>query len=136
MPHRAVVLFNLGPPFGGFRAAVRPGFIGLDNVAAFEALERAIGNAYTLMSAHPPDAWGQLSAADSFRAAVPRLEDREGVVDVTGDATNEAAGDVVLRAFLPFPLWPFGGWAVYEGWHRGVDGVWTPFTQEELAELW
>ena len=142
MSLRVVVLFNLGPPFGGFRAAARvpgsrlPGLLGLDNAAAFEALEQAIQQAFVFLQAHPPDSWRKLASADSFRASVPRLDDREGAIDVTGDATNDAAGEVMLRAFLSFPKWPLGGWAVYEAWHRDLDGVWTPFDEDELAGIW
>ena len=135
-PVRIVVFFNIGPPFAGFRAAGRPGMLGLDNAAAFEALEHAIQKAFVLLRAHPPSAWQELAAGDSFRATIPRFENREGVIDVTGDATHDEAGDVVLRAFIPFSLWPLGGWAVYEAWHLGTDGVWTPLSHEELATLW
>jgi hypothetical protein len=41
---RRVVLFNIGPPFGGFRFAVRPGAFGLDSPEAARALEQAVAN--------------------------------------------------------------------------------------------
>lgn len=135
MPLRAVVLLNIGPAFGGFRLAARPGVIGLDDPAAFAALESAIEAAYTLLSAHPPSRWPAL-AGPGFASATPRLGEREGAIDCTVTATDDTAGEVWLRAWLPFAPWPLGGWAVYEGRHRAADGTWTPFSPEELAALW
>lgn len=132
---RIVVLFNVGPPFGGFRIAA-PGLFGLDDPAVYETLEKATHEAFELLRAHPPSAWSQLAAGESFRAAVPLFEGREGAIDVTGDATDDAAGAVVLRAFLPFAAWPLGGWAFYQAWNRGADGDWTPLSQDALAALW
>ncbi len=136
MPLRTVVLFNVGPPFGGFRLAVAPGVFGLNSPAAFEALERALGRAVHELRAHPPDTWVRLCEQGLGAESVPRLGDREGVVDLTGNAANDTAGDVALRAFLPFAAWPLGGWAVYDAWHRSADGVWTPFGHDELTRLW
>ena len=59
------------------------------------------------------------------------LGERYGFVDFTID--ND---DVVMRAHYPFRIWPLGGWAVFEGWHRDADGKWVPFTEDELAILW
>ncbi len=135
MPVRAVILLNVGPPFGGFRLAARPGMLGLDYPDAFVALERAIERAYTLLSAHRPADWPTI-AQTGFDLAIPRLGEREGFIDFTGSAMSDEAGEVVARACFPFPAWPFGGWVVYEGRHRALDGTWTPFTTEELTRLW
>ena len=136
MSHRAVILFNIGPPFGGFRVAVRPGAFGLNNPAAFAALDAAIQEALSSLSAHPPSSWPGLHASGALAPTPPRFDGREGAIDVTGDATDDAAGDIVMRAFLPFPRWPLGGWAAYEAWHRDSSGMWTPFSEEELAIVW
>jgi hypothetical protein len=133
---RIIILFNLGPPFGGFRIAARAGLLGFDNPAAFLALERAIDTAYTLLRAQPPDTWQQLAADDSFAAAIPSHDGRAGVIDLTGDGVTSTPGVVLVRAFLPFRFWPLGGWAVYGAWHRGTDGTWTPFSEEEMAGVW
>lgn len=135
MPVRGVVLFNLDAPFGGFRAAGPPGLFGLDDPKAFAVLERAIESAFTLFSAHQPADWPVI-APTGFAAAVPCLEDREGFIDYCGSAVTEGHGEVILRACLPFRAWPLGGWVVFEGRHRALDGSWRPFTPEELAELW
>ena len=136
MSQRAVVLFNLGPPFGGFRTAVHPGVFGLNNPAAFAALDEAIQEAFSLLSAHPPDSWPDLHASGALAMTPPRFEGREGVIDVAGDAIDDAAGEIVMRAFLPFSKWRLGGWAVYEAWHRDPDGTWDPFSDHELASVW
>lgn len=135
MPIRSVVLLNLGAPFGGFRVAGRPGLFGLDDPRAFAVLERAIESAFTLLSAHQPAEWPEI-APTGFAAAVPRLEDCEGFIDCCGSALTEGHGEVILRACLPFRAWPLGGWVVFEGRHRALDGSWRPFTPDELAELW
>jgi hypothetical protein len=134
-PIRAVVLFNLGPAFGGFRVAVPPGTYGLDHPEAFEALEDAIDKAYALLAVLPPERWRGLSK-DAYDMALPRLDDRVGVIHGSGTATSDAAGAVVLRASFPFRFWPLGGWVVYDGRHRSLNGTWSRFTHEELDECW
>jgi hypothetical protein len=77
MPIRVVVLLNLGPLFGGFRFATRPGMFGLDAPRAFAVLERSVESAFTLLSAHDPADWAAL-APTGFDAALPRLEENIG----------------------------------------------------------
>jgi len=137
VPVRAVIFLSLGPPFGGFRIAGRPGLFGLDNPRAFQTLERSIEGTYTLLSAHRPADWMGIAQTETgFEAAAPRLGERTGFVDCTGDAMTDETGKVILRACFPFRWWPLGGWVVYEGRHRALDGTWTPFTADELAKLW
>jgi hypothetical protein len=135
MPIRVVVLFNFGPLFGGFRFATRPGMFGLDDPLAFAVLERSVESAFTLLSAHDPADWAEVTPT-GFDVAIPRLEGREGYIDGLGDGCISGVGEIILRACLPFQGWPLGGWVVYEGRHRAPDGTWTSFTAEELAEVW
>jgi hypothetical protein len=136
MWHRAVVIFNIGPPFGGFRMAVRPGMFRLDHPAVFTVLEEAVQTAFSTLSRHSPDTWPQLHAAGELTAIPPRFDGREGMIDVTGNPADTSGGELVLRAFLPFSGWPLGGWAVYAAWHRQPDGTWSPFSEKELASVW
>jgi hypothetical protein len=46
---------------------------------------------------------------------VPRLGDQAGVIDVTGDATSDTPGDVVVRGLLPFQAWAVGGGSCTKG---------------------
>lgn len=136
MPIRAIVLFNIGSPFGGLRLALAPGFLGIDHPEAFEALEGAIDDTYKVLGATRPDAWPEL-ASSGYGPVPPRLGKREGFVDVAVGADDGGPGDEVLaRACLPFRLWPLGGWVAYDGRRRSAHGTWTPFSDEELAELW
>jgi hypothetical protein len=135
MPLRAVVLFGVGPAFGGFRIALRAGSLGLDHPLAFQELERAVMRAQSLLMPHPPEAWPGMGEA-AFRAAVPRLGGHEGTLDVMGSATSHVDGEVLLRASLPLRGWPFGRWVVYEGWHRTGTGTWSLFTADELQDVW
>ena len=132
MPIRTVVLFVLGDAFGGFRMAVQPGVLGLNNLGAFQALESMIHDVQNHLSFHPPSAWPKIAAS----VARPQLDGREIIIDLTGDAGDDRDGDVVMRACLPFQVWPLGGWVVYEGWHRTKDGSWTEFAEKKLAEVW
>lgn len=135
MPLRSVILFNLGPPFGGFRLAVNPRLLGMEDHAAFPALEEAIATAFTLLAAHQPSSWPSV-AQEAFAAATPCLGGREGVIDCTSNASDQETGEVVLRAFLSFPGWPLGGWAVFDAQHRTAEGIWIPFTSDELQIWW
>jgi hypothetical protein len=132
MPIRSVVLFNVGPPFGGFRLAVHPGVFGLNDTSAFDALEDALVACHAALRSRPPSTWHDLPEA-MFE---PDIRGRRASIDVTGDVTDTAGGDLVARARLPFQTWPFGGWVVHEGWHRAADGSWSPFTDGELARVW
>ena len=132
MPVRSVLLFNLGPPFGGLRLAVRPGLFGLNEPSAFEALEHAIAAVQDVLRSHPPNTWHDLPNT----VFEPHIQDRTASIDVTGDVTDTTVATVVLRARLPFRGWPFGGWVVHEGWQCAADGSWTPFTDEALADVW
>ena len=76
------------------------------------------------------------ASREKFRAALPRVDGREGFIDATGDATDDTEGDVLLRTFLPFAHWPMGGWAVYAGWRRRADGVCKPLRHDRLMTLW
>jgi hypothetical protein len=136
MSHRSIVLLSLGPPLGGFRIAVDPGLIGLNDAAPFGSLERAVSNLQSVLAAHPPDTWQRLARSDAVIGdAGDLLAARRGALDLACDPTS-TTGDVVIRASLAFRIWPFGGWAVHQAWHREADGRWVPFTDEELAELW
>ena len=136
MPLRTVVLFTIGEPLGGFRMAFAPGIFGLNNVQAFTALERTLQALKSVLSVHPPDTWQRISEGDALELAeVMDFGEREGFIDFTTDVTKSKC-EVVLRAFLPFRIWPFGGWAVYAGWHRNGEEAWVPFSQDELATLW
>jgi len=132
MPVRSVVLFNLGPPFGGLRLAVRPGFLGLDAPSAFGALEEAIAAVRDTLRSRPPSAWYDLPDT----VFEPHIQDRKASLDITGDVTDTTVAKVVVRALLPFRGWPFGGWVVHEGWQCAADGSWTPFTEDALADVW
>jgi hypothetical protein len=132
VPIRTVVLFNLGDAFGGFRMAVRPGLFGLNDPDAFLALESTIHDVQQSLSFHPPSRWPAIAAS----VARPQINGREASVDLIGDAADDRDGDVVMRAYLPFHLWPLGGWVVYEAWRRTSDGSWASFGEEKLAEMW
>lgn len=136
MPQRVVLIFNIGPPFGNFRIAMRPGVFGVDHPAAFDALEEAIEEAFSILSFHSPDAWPELHAAGDVTLPPPRFDGREGVLNIAGNPSDASGGWVVMRAMLPFSGWPPGGWAVYEAWHYEPDGTWNAFSEEELETVW
>ena len=135
MSVRAVVFFNFGPPFGGFRLAASPEDAGLDFPEGFNALERAVERAYTLLSHYPPGSWPQLARRED-PMLVARLGHREIVLDVIWDPSDDPPATVLVRAWLPFRAWPFGGWVVYEGRRRAPDGTWTPLSPEEVSRFW
>jgi hypothetical protein len=131
-----VVLFGLGPAFGGFRIAGRPGFIfGLNHPVAFNALEQALDAAQGILRSLAPKDWAALTEAELERV-LPWCDGRKGEIELGGQSFEDRSGEVVARTFLPFRYWPFGGWAVYEGWRRSADGTWAQFSDEESMQLW
>lgn len=133
MPIRGIVLFHIGGPFTGFQIRPpRPGMLGPDDSDVYRALELAIADMHKVLVSQPPTAWSRLAEA----AAVPRISGRKVKLDLASTAANDLDGDVIARAWLPFRAWPFGGWVVFEGWHRTREGSWTEFTAEELEKIW
>ena len=116
--------------------ATRPRLVfGFDHPIAFAVLEQALETAKSFLSPFSPQEWGGLPEAQ-LRALRPRWNGLEGGIDFAGEAFESGVGEVVARAFLPFRYWPLGGWAVYDGWRRSADGVWTPLGHEEAMQLW
>ena len=102
----------------------------------FSVLERIVQKACSAISAYPAETWQRLTESDALAEAIEEdLDERHGVVDFTTNV-DDPASDVVMRVFFPFRIWPLGGWAVYEGWHRNAGAKWVRFTQDELAKLW
>ena len=136
MAIRVLILFDPRSPFGGFRIAMGPGLVGASDCAAFRALERAVHNLRSVLAAYPPDTWPRLARSEAaIGDAADFFEGRPGFIDLNCDFSCPT-GDLVVRALLPFRRWPFGGWAVYDAWHREADGSWVPFGEDELNELW
>ena len=135
-PIRILVLFNLGPPFGGLRLAVHPAVFGVRDAEPYrnlEALVRAIFTRLEPMAAEPWSRVGEVLAADLELRA---LSARAGVVDFGRREDPDGTRHVVARGFVPFRLWPLGGWAVYDGRHFGSSGDVSPYTEEELGVIW
>jgi hypothetical protein len=136
MPVRSVVLFNLGPPFGGFRSAVRPGALGLDHPEAFAAIESALVQSFQRLSKTPFAEWKQLAREPASEQLVPRLGTRTGLIDFSVAQDSDGTRHLLARGILPFPYWPLGGWVVHDGRHFRPGGDVTPYTPEELAPVW
>jgi hypothetical protein len=104
MSHRSIVLLSLGPPLGGFRIAVDPGLIGLNDAAPFGSLERAVSNLQSVLAAHPPDTWPRLVLSDAaIRDAADLLAGRSGALDLACDPTS-TTGDAVIGASVAFRI--------------------------------
>ena len=133
---RTVVLFNLGPSFGGVRMAVRPGTLGLDDAEAFAAIEAVLSATFARIEQNPNDEWSRLRERLTSDASLPSFGARSGSIEFTGGEDLDGTRHLIARCFLPFRAWPLGGWAVYDGRLFAVGGKVTPFTQEELGEVW
>jgi hypothetical protein len=135
-PLRRVVLFNLGPPFGGFRMSIQPRALGLANAEAFTVLEAVVKASFARVEQVAWTEWSTLREQLDSDAALKVLSPRPGFVDFHRHDDPDGTRHLVARAFLPFPAWPLGGWAVYDGRHFTLAGGATPFTEAELDEVW
>ena len=134
---RGILLLHGGPAIGGWRVGMRAGAFGIDNEEAYRALESAMTRAVEILGPLPLGSWKSAQAELRSRAT-PRHEGRSGSVDLQflSKETSGEAGTLVLRAILPFRLWPWGGWAAYCAWHRSERGELRPVEREELNNLW
>ena len=133
MSIKGTVWFQIGGPFGGFRfgpplhwkhAAEKPDI--------FRALEWAIMEAYKTLRPHPPTEWQRFAE----NAIPPSIKGRRVKLNIECYLMDNNDGVVLMRAFLSFRAWPFGGWVVYEGWCRTQAGEWTRLPAEELEDQW
>jgi hypothetical protein len=131
-----VVLFNFGPPFGGFRCAVRPGAFGLNHPDAFAAIEGALATSFAHLAHTPFERWAQLGQELLSEQLVPHLGDHTGLIDFSFTQDTDRTRHLLARGFFSFRYWPLGGWVVHDGRHFSPDGEVTPFTADELAPVW
>ena len=116
--------------------AVHPGTLGLDNAEAFAAIETVLSATLARIEQNPGDDWARLREQLTSDTSLPRFGARPGFIDFTGGEDPDGTRHLIARGFLPFRAWPLGGWAVYDGRHFAVRGNVTPFTDEELGEVW
>jgi hypothetical protein len=97
----------------------------------FLNLEMLINDSYKTIASQPPTEWERLAHA----AEPPQINGKR--VRINLDYGSDDLGEFLfIRARLPFPVWPLGGWVVVEGWKRPQDGRWTPLPVEELEKTW
>jgi hypothetical protein len=97
----------------------------------FLNLELIIAEVYKTIASQPPTEWERLAHA----AKPPEINGRRVRVNLNY-GTDDLGEFLFIRARLPFPLWPLGGWVVVEGWKRPQGGAWTPLPVEELEKTW
>ncbi len=116
--------------------SVHPGTLGLNNAVSFAAIETVLSATLARIEQIPSDEWSRLHERLASDLSLPNFGGRPGFIDFTGSKDPDGTRHLVVRGFLPFRAWPLGGWAVYDGRHFAVGGDVTPFTQEELGEVW
>jgi hypothetical protein len=97
----------------------------------FLNLELLIAEVYKTIASQPPTEWERLAHA----AKLPEINGKRVRVNLNY-GSDDLAELLFIRARLPFPLWPLGGWVVVEGWERPQGGAWTPLSVEELEKAW
>jgi hypothetical protein len=136
VPIRTVIALNLGPPFGGFRIALRAGALGLNWPEAFAALEAAASTELQLLAALTPERRARMREEPLPARPPPQYGDRLGVIDGMMAPTEDRATLLLLRAIFPFRFWPLGGWAVYVGARIGADNQVETLSTEQLEKYW
>jgi hypothetical protein len=79
----------------------------------FLNLELLIAEVYKIIASQPPTEWERLAHA----AKLPEINGKRVRVNLNY-GSDDLAELLFIRARLPFPLWPLGGWVVVEGWER------------------
>jgi len=133
---RAILLFRIGPSFGGLRLAVRPGV--MDWPEGFVVLESAVARVMTFLIQLPPDQRARVLSGETPwpKDLMADLGPRPGFIDAVSYANAAGGTDLVLRGSFVFPWWPFGEWAVFQGVHIRPDKHPEPFSYDELSALW
>src|SRR5437899_2506615 len=133
---RAVFVVRIGPPFGGFRLAFRPGFI--DWPEGFVALEAAVTRVMTFLIQLPPDQRSRMLSGETGwpQELAAQLGDRPGFIDGVSYPSTDGGNDVVLRGSSPFSWWPLGEWVVFQGVHIRPDNHPAPLSYDALRPLW
>ena len=135
-PLRRIVLFNLGPAFGGLRIALNPRVLGLANAETFAVLEAVVHATFARVERVPWDEWSSLGEHLASDTSLQALSPRAGFVDFHRHDASDGTRHLIARVFLPFHGWPLGGWAVYDGRHFARMTGPIPFTELELDEVW
>jgi len=130
---RGTVWLQIGDPFDGIRVGP-PLHLKWAAKASdiFEDLEAVIEDVYKTIAPQPPTAWTRLAET----AQPPSIDDRRVKLDLRTNVANDREGFVLIRARLPFRVWPLGGWVVVEGWNRTREGAWTALAAEDLEKAW
>lgn len=133
MSIRGTVWLQIGDPFEGLRLGppLHLKWAAKDS-DIFQDLELLIADVYKTIAPQPPTAWNQLAET----AQPPKINGRRVKLNLTAHLADNLEGIVIMRARLPFPAWPFGGWVVVEGWNRTSEGAWSPLATEELEKTW
>lgn len=134
---RGIVLFHIGDPFLGRSLTLRPPRPGLccqEDAEEFDELERVIREIRDRLAGSAPSEWASMAKA----ASVPQVRGRRVRVRMLYAAVgSDSSTDlVVIRALLPFRLWPVGGQVVFAGWNRSDENVWTPLSEDQLEQHW
>ncbi len=133
MSVRGTVWLQLGDAFDGPRIGppLHMQWAAKDS-GIFPELESIIEDVYKNIAPQPPDAWERLAST----AQPPSINGRRVMLNITSSVATDLDGIILMKARLPFRLWPLGGWVVIEGWNRKQGGVWTPLAREELEKIW
>lgn len=135
MPLRTIVLLNIGPGFGGFRLALRTKGDRPDQAETYTALEQVLEHCFSRIAQFPWDEWTR--AKQELHAVIaPLAEASLARVDMDAGEHSDGSRFVVGRVFRAFPFWPLGGHASYDGYHYTRDAVPTPYTHDELMQIW
>jgi hypothetical protein len=132
MSIRGTVWLQIGDPFDGprFGPPLHLEWAAKDT-DTFQDLELLIADVYKTIATQPTTAWEQLAET----AQPPKINGRRVKFHLRLFA-NDLEEYVLMRACLPFPAWPLGGWVLIEGWKRTREGAWTPLSTDELEKAW
>jgi len=137
MAIRSIVILNIGPPFGGFRLAARAGFLGLNNRKIFEKLERGIDSIFEVLNKTAIDNWQNAIVNHSESKDFKKIMgSRPGIMDYSVDEETNGHVKLIVRACIPFRIFSFGGWTVYDGIILKDDNMPYRLSDQELFKYW
>jgi hypothetical protein len=107
----------------------------IHNKRIYSDLESVLDKLLELIAVTPPDDWPGLLSREQILGDLPEIGNRRGDLEfwpIGGDSDDKV---IVARCSISFPLWPFGGWVVYDG-IRFSKGAVNRLTDEELSNWW
>jgi hypothetical protein len=136
MSIKVIVFFHSGNDFGGFRIALNAKKFHIDNSINFDNLENLSDKFIDIIANTPKDEWPEIMNQIKSKINFPEIGRRHGSMNFTYWKDNNDNLIVLVRTFISFLNWRWGGFAVYKGIKITKSETSEKLNNEELSTYW